>query len=88
MTRSHSQGTHIPGVSFSWRRAIGLSALEGKISRTTGIPLSRTGRERKMGRIFEHLLGYLFVGLLLLVGYELVVHPSALNWLIGLFSHH
>ena len=88
MAQSHSHGPHIPGVSFSWRRAIGLSALEGKISRTTGIPLTRSGRERKMGRIFEHLLGYLFVGLLLFVGYELVVHPAALRWLIGLFSRH
>ena len=88
MAQSHSHGPHIPVVSFSWRRAIGLSALEGKISRTTGIPLTRSGRERKMGRIFEHLLGYLFMGLLLLVGYELVVHPAALNWLIGLFNHH
>ena len=88
MAQSHSHGPHIPGVSFSWRRAIGLSALEGKISRTTGIPLTRSGRERKMGRIFEHLLGYAFLGLLLLVGYELVAHPAALRWLIGLFSHH
>ncbi|MBI3438373.1 MAG: hypothetical protein HY054_06945 [Proteobacteria bacterium] len=87
MAQSHSHGPHIPGVSFSWRRAIGLSALEGKISRSTGIPLTRSGRERKMGRIFEHLLGYLFVGLLLLIGYEVIVHPAALNWLIGLFNH-
>lgn len=88
MAQSHPHGPHIPGVSFSWRRAIGLSALEGKISRTTGIPLTRSGRERKMGRIFEHLLGYLFVALLLLIGYELVLHPAAFNWLISLFNHH
>ena len=88
MAQSHSHGPHIPGVSFSWRRAIGLCALEGKISRTTGIPLTRSGRARKMGRIFEHLLSYLFVGLLLFVGYELVVHPAALRWLIGLFNRH
>ena len=88
MTRTHSQGAHIPGVSFSWRRAIGLSALEGRISRTTGIPLTRSGRERKMGRIFEHLIGWMFLALLLFVGYELLTHPAALHWLIGLFSHH
>jgi len=89
MTRSHSHGgTHIPGVSFSWRRAIGLSALEGKISRTTGIPMTRSGREKKMGHIFVHLIGWMFLALLIFVGYEIVTHPAALNWVIGLFNHH
>ena len=61
MTRS---STHIPGVSFSWRRAIGLSALEGKISRETGIPLTRSGREKKMGHIFIHLIGWVLLALI------------------------
>jgi hypothetical protein len=85
MSRSN---LHIPGVSFSWRRAIGLSALEGKISHATGVPLSRSGRERKMGRIFERLLGWMFLALLVFIGYELLTHPAALSWLIGLFNHH
>ena len=38
------------GVSFSWRRAVGLSALKGHISRNIGIPLTRYGRARKVGR--------------------------------------
>lgn len=38
------------GFSFSWKRAVGLSALKGKISRATGIPLTRSGRQRKIGR--------------------------------------
>ena len=37
------------GFSFSWRRAIGLSALKGRISRAIGIPLTREGRQRKVG---------------------------------------
>ena len=37
------------GFSFSWRRAIGLSALKGRISRAIGIPLTREGRQRKLG---------------------------------------
>ena len=41
------------GFSFSWKRAIGLSALKGRISRQTGIPLTRAGRLRKVG----HFLG-------------------------------
>ena len=40
----------IPGLSFSWRRAIGISAESGRISRLIGIPLTRSGRQRKMGR--------------------------------------
>ena len=37
------------GFSFSWRRAIGLSALKGRISRAIGIPLTREGRQPKVG---------------------------------------
>ena len=37
------------GVSFSWKRAVGISGAKGKISRTTGIPLTRQGRQRKIG---------------------------------------
>ena len=37
------------GFSFSWRRAIGLSALKGRISRAIGVPLTREGRQRKLG---------------------------------------
>jgi hypothetical protein len=39
----------IPGLSFSWKRAIGLSAAKGRLSRKLGIPLTRYGRQRKMG---------------------------------------
>ncbi|MCB1595403.1 MAG: hypothetical protein KDI76_10865 [Xanthomonadales bacterium] len=40
----------IPGLSFSWKRAVGLSALKGKVSKKIGIPLTRQGRQRKIGR--------------------------------------
>jgi hypothetical protein len=39
----------IPGLSFSWRRAVGLSAAKGRLSRALGIPLTKYGRQRKMG---------------------------------------
>jgi hypothetical protein len=39
------------GFSFSWRRARGLSGLKGKVSKATGIPLTRSGRRRKVGRM-------------------------------------
>jgi len=38
------------GVSFSWRRAVGISAFKGRLSRRIGIPLTRSGRQRKAGR--------------------------------------
>lgn len=38
------------GFSFSWRRALGISAAKAKISRRIGIPLTRSGRQKKLGR--------------------------------------
>lgn len=46
------------GFSFSWKRALGVSAAKGKLSRKTGIPLSKSGRERKVGRSLLKLLGF------------------------------
>ena len=45
------------GFSFSWKRALGLSAMKGKASRKIGIPLTRQGRERKVGGCMLGLLG-------------------------------
>jgi len=39
------------GFSFSWRRAIGLSAAKARLSRRIGIPLTQAGRERKIARM-------------------------------------
>jgi len=38
------------GFSFSWKRALGISAAKGKISKKSGIPLTRSGRQRKVGK--------------------------------------
>ena len=43
----------IPGLSFSWRRALGVTKAKRKIAKATGIPTSRSGRQRKVG----HFLG-------------------------------
>jgi len=40
----------IPGLSFSWKRAVGLSSAKGKLSRALGVPLTRSGRQRKIGK--------------------------------------
>lgn len=51
------------GFSFSWKRAVGISAAKGKISKKIGVPLTRSGRQRKVGRaagclvVFASLIG-------------------------------
>ena len=39
----------IPGLSFSLKRAVGISGLKTKIARATGIPTTKQGLERKIG---------------------------------------
>jgi hypothetical protein len=39
------------GLSWSWKRASGISAAKGRLSRKIGIPLTRSGRQRKIGRM-------------------------------------
>jgi len=46
----------IPGLSFSWKRALGISAAKGRLSRRLSIPLTRSGRQRKTGAIVGCLL--------------------------------
>ena len=41
----------IPGLSFSLKRAVGISAAKHKVSRKTGIPLTKGGLERKVGKM-------------------------------------
>lgn len=45
------KSTQIPGLSFSWKRALGLTQAKQRIARTTGIPMSKVGLERKIGNI-------------------------------------
>lgn len=44
------RGFRIPGVSFSWKRATGVTAMKQRIARATGIPTTRAGRQRKVGK--------------------------------------
>ena len=55
------------GFSFSWRRALGISGTKARISRKLGIPLTRSGRQRKIGRAAGCTLS-----ILLVVGISLV----------------
>ena len=41
--------TGIPGLSFSWKRALGVTQVKRDIARKTGIPTTKAGVERKIG---------------------------------------
>lgn len=45
------RSTPIPGLSFSWKRALGITQAKQKIARETGIPTSKAGLERKIGNV-------------------------------------
>lgn len=53
---------------FSWKRFTGVSAAKSRISRATGVPLSRSGRHQKIGRAVTGgcLLPLMLASLLLL----------------------
>lgn len=56
MTRKTNTG--IPGLSFSWKRALGISQAKQRFARETGIPTSKAGLERKIGKlILKSLFG-------------------------------
>jgi hypothetical protein len=41
----------IPGLSFSWKRALGVTSAKRKIAKATGIPTTKQGRRNKVGKI-------------------------------------
>ena len=41
----------IPGVSFSLKRALGITQVKQYFARETGIPTSKAGLERKVGKM-------------------------------------
>lgn len=42
---------------FSWLRFLGVSAAKSRVSRFTGVPLTRSGRQRKLGAFILKLFG-------------------------------
>lgn len=49
-------GTGIPGLSFSLNRALGITAAKQRFARKTGIPTTKAGLERKIGRAVMDML--------------------------------
>lgn len=55
---------------FSWKRLLGVTAAKDRLSRQIGVPLTKSGRQRKVGRIVTGggcLLPLLTIGLALAV---------------------
>ncbi len=50
----------LPGTSFSPRRAIGVDVLKRSVAKKTGVPLTKSGVERKIGRTIIKAVGKLF----------------------------
>ena len=42
------KGTGIPGLTFSWKRALGITKTKQYLARQTGVPTSKAGVERKI----------------------------------------
>ena len=38
---------------FSWNRYFGISKIKSNISKNLGVPLTKTGRQQKMGRLIS-----------------------------------
>ena len=58
VTMAKKSNTGIPGLSvnFSWKRALGITAAKQKFARKTGIPTTKAGLERKIGRAVLDML--------------------------------
>ncbi len=65
------------GFSFSWKRALGISAMKGRLSRQLGVPLTRSGRQRLVGRALGCSLALLALAVLTL---------AAAAWAAGLLN--
>lgn len=48
--------TKIPGLSFSLKRALGITKLKRNFTKKTGIPTTKSGIERKIGGTIINLL--------------------------------
>jgi len=57
---------------FSWKRLIGISRVKSKIGRKIGVPLTRSGRQRKLGSAMGCCL-FQLIGIIVLVSIVIVV---------------
>lgn len=50
----------IPGITFSWKRALGITKAKQQVAKATGTPMSKQGIERKIGKTIINTLTQLF----------------------------
>ena len=50
-------GVNVFGFTFSWKRLLGITAAKNKFARATGIPTSKEGVQRKVGKAVLKLFG-------------------------------
>ena len=43
--------TGIPGLSFSPKKALGITQAKRKIAKATGVPTTKSGRQKKIGKM-------------------------------------
>ena len=51
MNCNKNKGTGIPGLTFSWKKALGITQAKQNVARRTGVPTSKAGVERKIGKM-------------------------------------
>lgn len=66
MAKRRRSNTGIPGLSFSWKRALGVTSAKRKIARFTGIPTTRSGRRAKAGRLMG-CATYIFIVMMIVI---------------------
>jgi hypothetical protein len=59
------------GISFSWKRALGVSTAKSKLSRAIGVPLTKQGRQRKFGS----MMGCTFLLIIFPISAFLLIKP-------------
>ena len=43
----------IPGLTFSWKRALGITKAKRDLAKATGIPTTKQGRRNKIGKLLK-----------------------------------
>lgn len=67
----------IPGLSFSWKRALGVTKAKQSLSRQLGVPLTRAGRQRKVGKAMGCCIPFaLFVATMAAISVGALRHVS------------
>ena len=64
---------------FSWKRAVGISAAKARLSRRIGIPFTKSGRQRKLGKMLSG------GGCLVALAFMVAIPVGLVTLLIALF---